>query len=48
MIMQAGNECVLLEYERAGHGFHYPGPAAHFSEVTDATARFLLRRLQAP
>jgi acetyl esterase len=44
MIMQAGNECVLLEYEHAGHGFHYAGPAGHFSEVIDATARLLLRR----
>jgi len=25
--MQAGNECVLLEYEHAGRGFHYAGPA---------------------
>jgi acetyl esterase len=47
MMMRAGNECVLLEYERAEHAFHYPGTAGHFDEVIDATAEFLLDRLTA-
>lgn len=42
---QAGNDCVLLEYEGARHAFHYPGPAGHFDSVIDATAEFLLGRL---
>jgi acetyl esterase/lipase len=44
---QAGNDCVLLEYERAEHAFHYPGRAGHFDHVIDATAEFLLDRLAA-
>jgi len=40
----AGNECTLLEYEDAEHGFHYPGNSGHFEGVMDATARFLLDR----
>ena len=47
VMVQAGNDCVLLEYERAGHAFHYPGPAGHFDDVIDATAEFLLDRLAA-
>ncbi len=47
VMMQAGNDCVLIEYERAGHGFHYPGPAGHFDQVTEVTAGFLLGRLAA-
>jgi acetyl esterase/lipase len=47
VMVQAGNDCVLLEYERAGHAFHYPGPAGHFDDVVDATADFLLDRLAA-
>jgi acetyl esterase/lipase len=38
---QAGNECALLEYDGAGHGFHYPGQGGFFDRVIDATARFL-------
>jgi dipeptidyl aminopeptidase/acylaminoacyl peptidase len=44
-MVQAGNDCILLEYERAEHAFHYPGPAGHFDDVIDATADFLLDRL---
>lgn len=47
VMAQAGNDCVLLEYEGAKHAFHYPGPAGHFHEVIDATAGFLLDRLTA-
>ena len=49
MMVQAGNECLLLEYEGAEHAFHYPGPdpAGHFDDVIDATAEFLLGRLAA-
>jgi acetyl esterase/lipase len=47
VMVRAGNECVLLEYERAEHAFHYPNPAGHFDEVIDATAEFLLDRLTA-
>jgi acetyl esterase/lipase len=46
-IAQAGNDCVLREYAGAGHGFHYPGPAGYFDQVTEATAGFLLSRLAA-
>jgi acetyl esterase/lipase len=46
-MVQAGNDCRLLEYERAGHAFHYPGAAGHFADVTEATAAFLLDRLAA-
>jgi acetyl esterase/lipase len=41
----AGNECGLLEYENAEHGFHYPGENGHFEDVIDTTARFLLDRI---
>ncbi len=43
-MVQAGNDCILLEYVGAGHAFHYPGPAAYFDDVVDATAEFLLER----
>ncbi|WP_330441097.1 alpha/beta hydrolase [Micromonospora sp. NBC_00821] len=43
-MVRAGNECTLLEYEHAEHGFHYPGTGGHFDDVIDATARFLLCR----
>ncbi|WP_460343008.1 alpha/beta hydrolase [Actinoallomurus acanthiterrae] len=46
-MLKAGNDCILLEYERAEHAFHYPGPAGHFDDVIDATAEFLLDRLAA-
>ena len=46
-MVQAGNDCVLLEYERARHAFHYPGAAGHFEDVIDASAEFLLGRLAA-
>ena len=45
VMAQAGNDCVLLEYEQAEHAFHYPGPASHFGDVIDSTAEFLLGRL---
>ncbi|WP_239561912.1 alpha/beta hydrolase [Micromonospora luteifusca] len=41
---RSGNECTLLEYENAEHGFHYPGTSGHFDGVIDATALFLLDR----
>ncbi|WP_430501659.1 alpha/beta hydrolase [Micromonospora trifolii] len=43
-MVHAGNECTLLEYEDAEHGFHYPGTGGHFDDVIEATARFLLGR----
>ncbi|MEE6257679.1 alpha/beta hydrolase [Plantactinospora sonchi] len=43
-MVRAGNECTLLEYEHAGHGFHHPGHDGYFDDVIDATARFLLDR----
>jgi acetyl esterase/lipase len=46
-MVQAGNECTLLEYENAAHAFHYPGPGGHFDDVIDTTARFLLDRIAA-
>ncbi|WP_435206884.1 alpha/beta hydrolase [Micromonospora sp. bgisy143] len=42
---RAGNECALLEYEDAAHGFHYPGGGGHFDDVIDATTLFLLDRI---
>jgi acetyl esterase/lipase len=42
VMVKAGNECILLEYERAEHAFHYPGPAGHFDDVIVAIAEFLL------
>ncbi|MGW2520409.1 alpha/beta hydrolase [Streptomyces sp. NPDC001617] len=46
-MVQVGNDCVLLEYERAQHGFHYPANGGHFAAVMDASAEFLLARLAA-
>jgi acetyl esterase/lipase len=46
-MVEAGNDCLLLEYAGAGHAFHYPGPAGHFDHVIEATAKFLLGRLAA-
>jgi acetyl esterase/lipase len=46
-MVQAGNECTLLEYGHAGHGFHYPSRDGHFDDVIDATARFLVGRIAA-
>jgi acetyl esterase/lipase len=46
-MVQAGNECTLLEYEHAEHAFHYPGRSGHFDAVIDATARFLIDRIAA-
>jgi acetyl esterase/lipase len=43
-MVRAGNACTLIEYEDAGHGFHYPGNGGHFDEVIDTTARFILGR----
>ncbi|WP_433319295.1 alpha/beta hydrolase [Micromonospora sp. CA-269861] len=43
-MVRAGNQCTLVEYEHAEHGFHYPGASRHFDDVIDATARFLLDR----
>jgi acetyl esterase len=48
LMVQAGNDCVLLEYEGAEHAFHYPSPAGHFDDVVDATADFLLDRIAVP
>lgn len=44
-MVRSGNECVLIEYEQARHGFHYPDDSRHFDDVLDATALFLLDRL---
>lgn len=44
-MVHVGNECTLIEYKDAGHGFHYPGSGKHFDEVIDATAQFLLDRI---
>jgi acetyl esterase/lipase len=43
----AGNDCVLVEYEGAEHAFHYPGSSKYFDDVMAATATFLLARLTA-
>jgi acetyl esterase/lipase len=43
LMVQVGNDCVLLEYEGAGHSFHYSAEYLHV--VVDATAEFLLDRL---
>jgi acetyl esterase/lipase len=43
LMMQAGNDCVLLEYEGAEHAFHYS--PEYFDDVIDAAAEFLLDRL---
>jgi dipeptidyl aminopeptidase/acylaminoacyl peptidase len=44
VMVRAHNYCLLLEYEDAGHGFHYPAGRGHFDDVMDATARFLTDR----
>ena len=44
VMVRAGNDCTLLEYEDAEHGFHYPSRGGHFDDVLDATAQFLLDR----
>lgn len=44
-MVRSGNECTLIEYDNAEHGFHYPGDSRHFDDVIDATARFLLDRI---
>jgi len=44
VMVRAGNDCTLLEYQDAKHGFHYPGRSGHFDNVIDATARFLVDR----
>lgn len=41
---RAGNECTVVEYQDAGHAFHFPD-GDHFDEVMDITVRFLLDRL---
>lgn len=43
LMVQAGNDCVLLEYQGAEHAFHYY--PEYLDDVTDATAEFLLDRL---
>lgn len=43
VMVGSGNECTLLEYEHAAHGFHYPDNGEHFDEVIAATTRFLCR-----
>lgn len=40
-MVRSGNDCTLLEYAHAAHGFHFPGEGGHFDDVMDATARFL-------
>jgi acetyl esterase/lipase len=45
-MVRAGNDCILLEYERAGHTFP-SGPGGHFDDVIDAITEFLLDRLVA-
>jgi acetyl esterase/lipase len=44
-MVQAGNDCLVREYEGASHGFHYPDANGHFAEVVDSAAAFLLDRL---
>ncbi len=44
-MVQAGNDCVLIEYEGAEHAFHYF--PEYLDAVIDATAEFLLSRLAA-
>ncbi|MEV0570629.1 alpha/beta hydrolase [Dactylosporangium sp. NPDC050588] len=46
-MVQAGNDCTLLEYEHAEHAFHYPGNSGYFDDVIDATTWFLLDRIAA-
>lgn len=42
--VRAGNDCTVVEYPGAKHGFHYPD-GGYFEEVMEVTARFLLDRL---
>nr|WP_255517921.1 alpha/beta hydrolase [Kribbella sp. VKM Ac-2566] len=44
-MVRSGNECTLLEYEDAEHGFHYPGNSQYFGDVIDTMVRFLLDRI---
>lgn len=44
-MLRSGNECTLLEYQDAVHGFHYPSAGGRFDAVVDATARFLLEKV---
>ena len=45
VMVEAGNDCVLIEYEGAEHAFHYF--PEYLDTVNDATAEFLLDRLAA-
>ena len=46
-MLAAGNECLLVEFEGAEHGFYHDNPAATpwFDLITSASASFLLERL---
>jgi acetyl esterase/lipase len=44
LMAQAGNDCVLHEYEGAEHAFHYPGDG-YFDTVMAISTAFLLERL---
>jgi dipeptidyl aminopeptidase/acylaminoacyl peptidase len=44
-MVAAGNDCVLIEYEGAGHAFHYPGPDGNFNAVMSSTTDFIMERL---
>jgi acetyl esterase/lipase len=39
-MQRAGNRCTLVEYENAGHAFHYGD--RYLVDVVDTTARFLI------
>lgn len=40
---RVGNDCTLIEYDGAGHGFHYPGSdCSRFDQVMAARTTFLL------
>jgi acetyl esterase/lipase len=43
LMVQAGNDCVLIEYEGAEHAFHYF--PEYLDDVIDSAAEFLLDRL---
>ncbi|MCT2583649.1 alpha/beta hydrolase [Actinophytocola sp. S1-96] len=43
---RAGNDCTLLEYEHAKHGFHYDSD--HARDVLATTTRFLLDESTSP
>ena len=45
VMVQAGNDCVLVEYEGAEHAFHYF--PEYLDTVNNVTADFLLDRLAA-